>query len=362
MSSSLSLHELVEIPSPYVEPRLAFPTHVSRKVDNLTLIDGKTFLATSVTGDIVPAGATDVGFFHDDTRFLSHLELLANGHPGIVLSSNTEKTFVSQIELTTPQMKVRDSFDIAENTIHIRRQQLLNAEALFDRFSIVNFHRDELELSIELLFDVDFVDVFQVRGTPRKEHGHYFQPILRHNSLWFVYRGLDDTWRQTRIDMHPAPTSLDGRRAQWTLKLPPLDHSEIEVGIRPVTGDPSAETVPCHFGACLRERRQRFAKWESSSTQFSSNNGILDAALRAAIGDFHALQISEHGQHVVSAGVPWFATLFGRDSIIAAYQTLPLNPQLAVDTLQVLARHQGKEVNDWRDEEPGKILHETAAG
>ena len=93
MSSSLSLHELVEIPSPYVEPRLAFPTHVSRKVDNLTLIDGKTFLATSVTGDIVPAGATDVGFFHDDTRFLNdHLELRVNDHPGIVLSSNTEKT------------------------------------------------------------------------------------------------------------------------------------------------------------------------------------------------------------------------------------------------------------------------------
>jgi glycogen debranching enzyme len=362
MSSSLSLHELVEIPSPYVEPRLAFPAHVSRKVDNLTLIDGKTFLATSVSGDIVPAGATDVGFFHDDTRFLSHLELRVNDHPGIVLSSNTEKTFVSQIELTTAQMRVRDSFDIAENTIHIRRQQLLNADVLFDRFSLMNFNRDELELSVELLFDVDFVDVFQVRGTPRKEHGHYFQPILRGDSVWLVYRGLDNIWRQTRIDMNPAPTSLDGRCAQWNLKLLPLRHSEIEVTIRPVVGDPEAESVPCHFGTCLRERRQRFAKWESTSTQFGSNNSILDAALSTATGDFHALQISEHGQRVVSAGVPWFATLFGRDSIIAAYQTLPLNPKLAIDTLQVLARRQGKEVNDWRDEEPGKILHEVRQG
>ena len=86
---------------------------------------------------------------------------------------------------------------------------------------------------------------FQVRGTPRKEHGHYFQPILRHDGLWFVYRGLDDIWRQTRIDMHPAPTSLDGRRAKWNLKLAPLHHSEIEVTIRPVVGDPSRR-IQCH--------------------------------------------------------------------------------------------------------------------
>ena len=65
MSTSISPTELVAIPSPYVEPRLAFRAQVSRKVDNLTLIDGKTFLSTTVAGDIVPAGAPDVGFFHD---------------------------------------------------------------------------------------------------------------------------------------------------------------------------------------------------------------------------------------------------------------------------------------------------------
>ena len=102
----ISVSELVEIPSPYVEPRLAFQEQATRKVDNLTLIDGKTFLSTTVAGDIVPASAPDVGFFHDDTRFLSYLELRVNGRPGIVLSANAEKSFVSQIELTTEQMKI----------------------------------------------------------------------------------------------------------------------------------------------------------------------------------------------------------------------------------------------------------------
>jgi hypothetical protein len=100
--ASISENELVEIPSPHVEPRIACQSQPPRQVsNNLTLIDGKTFLSTTLAGDIVPAIAPDVGFFHDDTRFLSHLELCVGGHQTLVLSSNTEKNFLSQIELTT---------------------------------------------------------------------------------------------------------------------------------------------------------------------------------------------------------------------------------------------------------------------
>src|SRR5438270_7425712 len=122
--------ELIEISSPYVEPRIAFQALEPRKVNNLTLIDGKTFLSTTVAGDIVPAGAPDVGFFHDDTRFLSHLELRVGGHRAVVLSSSTEKTFASQIELTTGNIVLRESLDLPENTLHIRREQLLSSGTL----------------------------------------------------------------------------------------------------------------------------------------------------------------------------------------------------------------------------------------
>ncbi|RMF67120.1 MAG: hypothetical protein D6742_08270 [Cyanobacteria bacterium J069] len=64
----------------------------------------------------------------------------------------------------------------------------------------------------------------------------------------------------------------------------------------------------------------------------------------------------------MSAGVPWFSTLFGRDSIIAASQTLILDPTIARDTLNILAHYQGKQYDDWRDEQPGKILHELRTG
>ena len=164
---------LKEMPGARVEPRLAFQQLEPRKVNNLTLIEGKTFLSTTVAGDIAPSGAPDVGFFFDDTRFLSSLELRINGHRAVVLSSNTERTFSSQIELTTGNITLRDSFDLPENTVHIRREQVLASDVLFETFSMENFHLTPVELTFELIFDADFVDVFQVRGVARRVHGQY---------------------------------------------------------------------------------------------------------------------------------------------------------------------------------------------
>jgi glycogen debranching enzyme len=109
-------------------------------------------------------------------------------------------------------------------------------------------------------------------------------------------------------------------------------------------------------------RREAIAEWASHSTSFSANNSIFGEMVETCKADFHALQIPEACERVIAAGIPWFATMFGRDSIIAAYQSLMLNPQLASETLRVLAKLQGKEKNDWRDEEPGKILHEYREG
>ena len=108
------------------------------------------------------------------------------------------------------------------------------------------------------------------------------------------------------------------------------------------------------YDAQLQARRAAFHEFDSASTSFSSSNSVFDNLLRNAMGDFHALRIPVGDEHVIAAGIPWFATLFGRDSIIAAYQTLSLNPELAKDTLRVLARNQASEVDDWRDAQPGK--------
>src|SRR5437870_2986161 len=285
--------ELVETLQAYVEPSSPLVSQVCPKIDNLTLIDGKTSLSTTTAGDIAPAGAPDVGFFYDDTRFLSHLELRVGGQPALVLSSSTEKSFVSQIELTTGNISFRDAPDLAENTIHIRREQLLDGEVLFDRFTFRNFNLKPVDLSVELCFDADFGDVFQVRGARRKVHGQYYRPVKRDHYLAFFYRGLDGILRQTLIEMKPQPADLGDRNARWELTLAPLKPVQIEVTVTPLLDGGKSRANTRDFPASLRERRHRFAKWQSHSTQFRSNHDIFDAALNTAISDFHALQIPD---------------------------------------------------------------------
>ena len=354
--------QLVEIPAPHVEPRIAFQNAGPRKVNNLTLIDGKTFLSTTLAGDITPAGAPDVGFFHDDTRFLSRLELRVCSQATVVLSSSTEQTFSSQIELTTGQSALRDTYEIPENSVHIRREQLLYADTFYDYLTFENFNFNELELIIELCYEADFMDVFQVRGVARRSLGHYYQPVVQRDALLFHYRGLDEITRDTVIHLSPAPARVEGTTAQWRVVLPPLKQFELQVTVVPQTEGKRTRAGHSDFNHSLRSRREAFKQWEARSTMFESSNSIFNEMMSGCKGDFHALQIPEGKEHVIAAGIPWFATMFGRDSIIAAYQSLLLNPQLACETLRVLARHQGTERNDWRDEDPGKILHEFREG
>jgi glycogen debranching enzyme len=162
--------------------------------------------------------------------------------------------------------------------------------------------------------------------------------------------------------LSPAPAEIVERTARWQLKLEPLKRWELEVTVTPMMENRGAAASARDYAAVLRSRREANEGWERDSTHFSSSNDVFDTALNTAIGDFHALQIPVDNRRIIAAGIPWFATMFGRDSIIAAYQSLSLNPQLAAGTLCLLAERQGTEHNDWRDEQPGKILHEYRDG
>src|SRR5262249_49425739 len=157
-------------------------------------------------------------------------------------------------------------------------------EVLFDSLSLANFNRDELKLSLELIFDADFMDVFQVRGTVRTVHGQYYRPVWHGHRLSFFYQGLDGVSRQTRIEINPAPTRSEEKSAVWEIKLAPMKECEIQVMIIPVVGEPKQIGPGRDFEGCLRERRHRFAKWEHVSTQVSTNNTTFDTALNTAIG------------------------------------------------------------------------------
>ncbi|HLH08651.1 MAG TPA: amylo-alpha-1,6-glucosidase [Terriglobales bacterium] len=361
--STISIPEqLVPIPSPYSEPKLEFRTLGSRRTDNLTLIAGRTFLSTRILGDITPPGAPDIGLFHDDTRFLSLMEMRIGGEVPVLLSSHSENLFLSQIELTTSNIHLRDTFDLPENTIHIHREQVLNKGVLLERITFENFNLQTVKFQVEIQYDADFVDVFEVRGMHRAQHGQYYQAVANENSMTFFYRGLDDLMRRTVITWSPAPARVENQTAIWELELPSMRRTEFSVTVTPSVDNEKVSRPHREFNAIVAERRESVLSWRKHSTSFESSNSVFTQTMNTAASDFHALQIPEkHGQ-VIAAGIPWFATMFGRDSIIAAYQSLSLNPRLAKETLRTLAAYQGTEQNDWKDEEPGKILHEYRQG
>lgn len=280
----------------------------------------------------------------------------------MLLSSSTEKTFLSQIELTTNNIHLRDSLDLPENTIHIRREQMLDCDVMFERIAFENFNQNRVEVKIEIEFGADFVDVFQVRGMAREEPGQYYQPVVTENSIGFHYRGRDNVLRQTLIEMDPAPSEISGQVARWDLSLESLQQAEFNIRIMPTVEGKQRRDVAADFNSNLKHRRETYEHWESKATHFTSSNDVFDSMMQSAVSDFHALRIPDGDDHVIAAGIPWFATMFGRDSIISAYQTLSLDPSLAIETLRVLARYQGSDYNDWQDEEPGKILHEYRHG
>jgi glycogen debranching enzyme len=252
----------------------------------------------------------------------------------------------------------------------VHREQLLYGDRFFDVLDIQSYHHLEVNLVVELLYSADFMDIFQVRGLLRGKSGRYFQPDAQKSDVLLHYEGLDDRERFTRISFSPQPEVVEGERACWKVKLAPHKRQRLTTIIsvmREVSpesvGDPFTENDHALLPQEARaQSRIRHDHWREGCTRLHSDNDIFDLMLETATNDFYALRMPAACGTAVAAGVPWFAALFGRDSLLSSYQTLLLDPELARGTLRVLSCYQGQVRNDERDEDPGKILHERRSG
>jgi glycogen debranching enzyme len=355
---------------PPPEPKVLYPEPMLQSDESLAIIRGTTFFAATLQGDVTPSGAPQVGLFCDDTRFLSLLELRVNGQEPIVLSSTTMGADMARVELTVRGGSVSgENLDLPVNTVYVHREQLLDHDRLYDVLEIQSFHSAEVRLTIELLFAADFVDIFQVRGLLRGKSGRYFCPEVSDSHVRLQYEGLDKRSRSTELFFTPQPQVLEEKRALWELRLPPHAIDRIATTITmDVSASPEQVERPpaASRQESLEEARSRsvvrHGNWAANCTRLRSDNQIFDVMLETASEDFYALRMPEKRGTAVAAGVPWFAALFGRDSLLSSYETLLLDPELARGTLRVLASYQGQTKNDERDEDPGKILHERRSG
>jgi glycogen debranching enzyme len=326
--------------------------------------EGDMFLCADAEGNLDAEQATGAGFYWRDTRYLSDFRLEVNGHAPLLLSTSADRAYASHVDLTNQDLLEEDgSVAHVQGTINIRRTRVIDGR-LYERIRIKNYNANTATLDVTLTFGTDFADVFEVRGLKRATRGKLARPKADHRSAVFAYAGEDGVFRETRIafELEPTEVTVDDEQvvATWRLRLEPTQTELIALTAEPRVAESSAPGRS--FDAVMHDLRRSYEAWERSSTRVWTDNELYNSLLSRGLRDLRALLTpSPHGS-LVAAGIPWFVAPFGRDSLLTCHQTLMISPDLTRTTLNVLAAFQADEVDEWRDAQPGKILHELRQG
>lgn len=336
------------------------PLVSARPLDPLVRARGAMFLVTNREGDIAPPGTRELGLYAHDTRFLSHYELVIEGAQVAYLSAEATSDSINQIDLMLGGAEAADYLDDPEHYVHIRRRQLVDDDFV-EEVTLTNYLRRELVIEVAIRFAADFADVFEVRGALRPRRGERRPARVHEGEVGLAYRGLDDRELLTWLSFRPAPSRLTGAEARYALVLGPGQRSTIEVFCSASCG----ERRPRQRDAFATRRSQLDEEarvFRAACASFSSDNGAFERCLRRSLSDLWMLRMSLGRHTVLGAGIPWFCAPFGRDALLAAYEALLVNPDLAVSSLRALAAYQGDSDDPFTEEEPGKILHELRFG
>ena len=325
----------------------------------ISVLEGNNFVVSDLRGDIDASPTEPLGLFAWDTRFLSRWLLTVDGQRPNVLSTDDLDYFYVQFFLVPGTGTIYVDADLSI----IRKRAVGNG--FHEDLTILN-HKDQLvELKVRIEAAADFVDLFEVKDKLTKK-GECYQRIesdrlvLGYRRETFVRETLITASAKTDIDEHGLSFAVHIEpHGEWTTCL------EVVAGLGGL-GEYHEEATYGHGDRRARPNvKMSLDKLGEAVPRLSCDWPSLQVTYRRSLIDLAALRFYPMvlpGQALPAAGLPWFMTLFGRDSIITSYQALPFGSRLAVTTLLVLAQRQGTRIDDFRDEEPGKILHEQRFG
>ncbi len=326
--------------------------------------EGEYFLYTYENGDMASGNRAGLGLYYRDTRFLSSLETLIEGMRPLFLSSSTERGYMANIHLSNPDILDNDGTSIPQDVVSIRRTRLI-WEGLLDRLYVRNYHTAPVHINISISMTADFADIFEVRGMVRERRGRIHRPRVEgDNTVVLSYTGTDRMLRSTRIVFSRPPDGLRrgraGVEAVFSFVLESNEVDFIDLQVTPL--EEGEEKTLQKFGAARNALRHSSQEWMESTTKIETGNNVFDLVVQRGLRDLRSLHTRTRYGDIVVGGIPWYASPFGRDALISCYEALMIKPELARDSLSFLAAFQGTKVDDWRDEEPGKILHEIRQG
>ncbi len=325
------------------------------------LKQGDTFMLFDRLGDVNAQMLGEQGLYRDDTRFLSFLELRVGPERPLLLSSEVARNNdICTVDLTNGDLIVEGHVALPKSSLHVRRYRFLWQGTCYERFEITNYGLVPSDAVLTLRFGADFADIFEVRGTPRAQRGQSEARVIQANSVVHEYLGLDQVRRRLRVQCEPLPETITPTAVQYGLRLAPSERREIGISFACETARANVvNTVSFDNALASVQSRKTIlstgARIESSSVPFNNwlNRSMADVEM--------LLTDTPHGIYPY-AGVPWFSTVFGRDGIITALELLWIAPVVARGVLGYLAATQATDMDDDRDAQPGKILHETREG
>jgi glycogen debranching enzyme len=343
------------------------PSITASIAEAVVIKDENLFFLTAPDGNVPLGEGHGFGLYYHDCRYLCGYELRLGGVVPTLLASTATRGDEATIQLTNPDLRSPGGGLIRKETIGIRWTRTLNGHerTLTDRLTFENYALDgDAELFISLAFAARFEDIFAVRGLLSAPLGALRHPEWRDGTLRLAYDGKDQRVRTLTIAFDPSPTERQGTTTHFSLRIPSRGRAQLEVRIALAEEpDGKADEAPQELPADLRARgATQKTGTPSDWTTIRSDSILLNGIVDRALGDLRMLRSSIGGYEFFAAGVPWFATLFGRDAAITALETLAYEPRIAAHTARLLARFQGRTVDDWRDEQPGKILHSIRVG
>jgi glycogen debranching enzyme len=323
------------------------------------ILNGNTFVVSDERGDIEATPTDPTGLFSFDSRFLSRWILTINGERLNALSTDDLQYFETQFFLVAGTGTVYVDADVSV----IRRRVV--TDGFHEALVILNHRADPVELEVRVEAASDFADLFEVKDALRKK-GSY-KRSTDNGSLKLKYRRqtfVRETWISATS---PAVADEQGLTFPITIKAHGRWSTELIVATMHSALAPApGRTTQLHEQSRIGTRMARTLRdWLDAAPRLECDDESLNVTYRRSLVDLAALRFVDPTlpRHALpAAGLPWFMTIFGRDSIFTSLQALPFMPDLAATTLRALGARQGTRLDDFRDEDPGRILHEMRYG
>ncbi len=316
----------------------------------ISILKGSAFVVSDRLGDVTSAVGNPNGLFYRDMRHLSRWQLRLNGRELDVLSAETLEYDEAVFFLIEPTGTIYRNPAMSL----IRRRQV--ADGMREHLELHNHGLDQVDVEISLLFDADFADLFEVKDDLSKTGQLYRQ--CEHHGVTLGYV-RDDFRRETYI--HARDAYFTEQSLTFRVSLSPRESwsATVVVTVGTARDDPLPQQMH------RPEMPMSLEDWLAAAPKVDTDWHELRQVYRRSLIDLAALRFypeSVPESSLPAAGLPWFMALFGRDSLITSYQAIPFVPELARTTLLALGAHQATEWDDFRDAEPGKILHELRHG